>query len=616
MKIRSLRSAVPRLSILLVAAVPAVGAAAGDGLPSARATFHSLQTPSFRVVGDVSPRRVGEIAEGLERFRAALARLKPKAPAGTSVPILVLPFSNDRAVRPYLYVDGQPAREFSAVFVPTRWGNYLVFDSSAGDEPLASVYSGFIHFFIGEYYPSAPLWLRRGLAEYYETFETTSNAIEVGRPHESHLRRLSRGWRIPLERLVAIDRESPEYRDPDRLGEYSAHCWALVHYLIVGDRELETQLPALLDRLDRGEPLDAALLASTGFGAAELEKRLKLYATRPIFPYLSWKVGELRVPELGAPVELGRGEALTLLGEYLAHAEVPEPARAHLDAALALEPESGDALALVGHLEEVSGRAEAADVLYKRSMAGRMRRVVSALHAGRFALERARVSGAGNEAGKVQLEAARAAAKRALELDPESGEAYALDGVVALEAGDASSALVALTHAQNRLPGRVDVVYDRWRAAVELGQTAIARGIATGPLARLDRQQAARALRYLEERGQSEAANRVGDEVQRAVAEKRYDDALAAARDGVAKATDPRIKAGLAEELATLETWVAGQRRVDTYNRTIELANAGKYEEAAAGLDALLADCPETASVCDAARDLRTQIEEFSKRRR
>ena len=34
---------------------------------------------------------------------------------------------------------------------------------------------------------------------------------------------------------------------------------------------------------------------STGFGAAELEQRLKLYSKQPIFPYLSWKIGELAV---------------------------------------------------------------------------------------------------------------------------------------------------------------------------------------------------------------------------------------------------------------------------------------------------------------------------------
>lgn len=609
------------LALLLALSIGVVGPSApldaAEGLPSERASFHSLQSPSFRVVGDVSPRKIVEIAERLETFRAALATLKPNAPAGTSVPIVVLPFANERALRPYLYLDGRPVKDFSGLYIPSRWGNYLVFDSTAGDDPLTTVYSGFIHFFVGEYFPSAPLWLRRGLAEYYETFRVTPGAIEVGRPHENHLRRLAQGWRIPVARLVAIDRESPEYRDRDQLGTYTSHCWALVHYLIVGNRELETRLPGLLDRLDRGESLDAALQASMGFGAAELEKRLKLYSKQPLFPYLSWKVGEIAVPAVGAPVEIGRGEALALLGEYLVHADAGPAARLHLDAALALEPDNGDALALLASLEAAAGDPAAAEKLYGRATAptARLRRPASALLAGQFALERARADGASSEAGRERIARARAAAARALELDPDSGEAHALEGRGALEAGDATTALVALTQAQNRMPGRADVVYDRYRAAVQAGQPVVARGIAAGPLARLDARSADQAVRYLDERAQTETANRVGDEVERAMNEGRYDDALAAAREGAAKATDPRLRESLAAKVASLETWIADKRRVDEYNRAVGLVNGGRYREAAAALDALLADCPETQAVCGGARSLREQLTEFEKRR-
>lgn len=604
------------LPILLSLTLASVAPAAAE-LPSKRATFQQVSTPHFRVVGDVAPRKLIEIADRLETFRAALVLLKPQVRADPSVPTIVLAFPGERAIRPYLFLDGQPSRGFSGVFAPSRWGNYLVFDALAGEDPLQSIYSGYMHFFLNENYPRAALWLRRGLGEYYETFRVGGKGIEVGRPKGEHVRFLSQGWVHPLEHLVAVTRESREYLDPDRLGIYTAHCWALVHYLMVGGEGLAPRVPDLLTRLDRGEPLAAALPAALGLTVAELEARLREYTRRPLFQFRIFAAADLDAPEAAAPVSMSRAEALIELGEYLAHVGASEPAREHLDAALALEPGNGDALALLAFLRAGSGDTDGARELYDRALAAGVGRGNSALHAAQFAWEGRGAATEGTGGGNGPRANALAAAQRAVELEPESGEAWRMVGQIALAEERGAEALVALTHAQRLLPGRSDVVHARFRAALAAGQPVVARGIASGPMASLDPALAAESLRYLDEKEAHEVDGRLAAEIDQAVAEERWAEAIERLRAAVAEARSPEMRAQFAARLESLESWRAAQERIDGYNRASAHARAGRLTAARGELDPVLAACPaqDEDEVCGLARELDRWLREAARRR-
>ena len=592
------------LSLLLGCALGALDAGrAGAELPSPRSKWRSIETPNFRVVGDVSARKIAEIAERLETFRAVIGRLKPQATSRSPVPTLVLAFSGDRSFRPYLILDQQRTKGYSGVYQNTQWGNYMAFDALSGDDPLSPVYSGYVYFFIANNYPSTPLWLEKGLGEFYETFRATSHGMEIGRPSESNLRFLQQGWRIPLPELLAINRQSPDYRDPDRYSSYSAHCWALVHYLLVGGEDLAPHVPQLLEHLDRGEGLETALQAAFGISLADFDQRLKLYVQRPIFRYETWKLGDLGLPEIGKPVEIPRAEALTLLGEYLTHAGAVDAAREHLEAALGEGAENGDALALLGYLAEKQGRKDEAADLYRRALAASPRRACSAQHAARFALGRAQEAPEGSEAAKSELATAGTAAGQALAIDPDLGDAYVVRGLVALRGGDATSAMVALAEAQRRLPGRADVAYDRFLAAMAAGQTVVARGIATGSLARLDPELAADAQRRFQEHERTELANGAVADSDKALSEQRWDDAAAPLVAALAKVPEGSTRDYLEKRLAYVQGYAAQRRRIDSYNRAVTLANDGQYREARAAVTEALDGCSGE-DLCGEARKL------------
>lgn len=590
-----------RLSVLVAGAALGVSAAVAS-LPSPRTNWRTVQSPNFLFLGDVPARTLTEAAERLELFRAALARLTPAAADRPPLPTTVLLFSNNRSFRPYA-LSGKPGDDIAAVFHPTAWGSYMVLDAGGGESALDLVYSGYVHQVIAHGYPETPLWLNSGLSEYYRTFRVTSSGIEIGRPAPHHVQVLRDHGRIPLARLLVIDYSSPEYRDSDFSDAYFAQCWALAHYLLIGEPALTPRVPDLIARIGRGEPVEAALQAALGFGVAELENRIVSYARRSIFQYATWPRGDLAAPALPDPADLPRAAALELLAEYLAHAGDAAAAREHLDEALRLGGETGDALALSAFLAEGDHKWDEAGQLYARALDLPARRVCSPAHAARFAIDRLGDTAGDAAAEQARLELARRAVEKALELDPDYGEAWAIKGFVALRAGEPTTALVALAEAQRRLPGRQDIVYNRFRAAVAAGQTAVARGIATGVLARLDPGAARQAVAELAEREDYELANQASAESEKALAEGRYGEAAAPLRAALERVRGPVARGRLEERLGAVEKYAASRRRVAEYNRAVALTDARKYREAREVVAAVVADCADE-PVCPSAREL------------
>jgi tetratricopeptide (TPR) repeat protein len=609
--------------LLLLAALAGGGAAlaaAGPGeieLPSPRVDWRALETPNFRIVGDASAKKLREIGESLEQFRATLRLLKPQATASSPVPTLVLAFSSRKGFAPYGHVGLEPGREVAGIFHRTPWGNYIVFNSSASaEDPLSVVYHEYTHFFVGTNYASTPLWLNEGLAEFYSTFHATSSGLQIGRPVRYHVLELREGWKLPLARMLAVRHSDPEYREGDKAGPFYAQSWLLAHFVQVGDRSLSPRLVDLLGRIDRGEPLEQAFPAAFGTSFGEMERRLVDYARQPTFQYLNYNVTDLGVAEVDEPVEIQRAEALALLGEYLAHVRAFDAARAHLEAAAALDPSNGDVVALLGYLEQEQGSPERATQLYERALGLSLRRASSAAHAARFALDRGTGSGGAPAADPGRLAMARRASERAIELDPDYGEPWLLKGLVELQSNDAQAALVSFAEAQRRLPDRVDVAYNRFQAAFAAGLTTMARGLAEGSLRRLDPELAAQAMEQLEWKETNERIESAVAESNRRLEAGELDAAAAPLREVLPAVHDDGQRDYLERQIAYVDQWVTEKRRIDAYNRAISLANAQKLREAVGALDALIAECgDDAAQICAAARDLHAELEGFLRRR-
>lgn len=589
----------------------ACAAIAGDGLPSQRETWRIATTPSFVVVGAVPEKKLAEIAEGLERFRFTLLRLKPEANPVAPARTLVVAFKNDRAFDPYKRSHEPGRMNFVGMFGRGRYADFIAVNAypNAGSG-TGNVYAGYAGTFISTNYPSTPLWLHDGMAHVYSTFRWDGKEAQVGRAIPESVSLLRRSPLLSLSRILAMSQESAEYRSTDSRPMFDAQAWIMAHYLVFGPQGGATAASGFLRKLDAGEELSNAFAASFGETLDRFEGRLRSYASQPAFPFLRLSISDMPPPAVSPPRTLRYAETLYYLGELALQLGEFELARDHLDAALGLEPQNGDALAMRALIAERLGDRAGAGELYDRMERGLPQRPESWLFRGHFRLSSDPVRPSREACGQALGDA-----DRALCLAPEHAEAAALKGWAALCLEEYGTAIAALAEAERALPDRVDIVLNRFSAHLGAGQLIQARALLQGRLRRLaDPTRLAAARAQLAEHEAYDAAERARREMERALASNDWEGALAALAAGREKAASPEARARYDDQIAELERARQRYREVEAYNRAVAALDAGRVAEARQELAQLLADCHD-GELCAAARELQANLDRRKKRR-
>ena len=612
-----------RVACLFLAATavvaPFAGAAersAAPKLPSPKETWLLSESPSFTVMGNVSAKKVTEVAETLERFRATLLKLKPNASPISPVPSLFVAFANDRSFDPYKGSPETSDVKWVGTFQTTQFGNTFAVNAYPDQgNGMAIVFKGYAGHFIRSNYPTTPLWLREGLAELYATFRIEDGVADIGRPSAESLKQVRSAPLLPLREILAMTESSPGYSIEKR-SIFAAQSWVLAHYLLYGSAEGQPRTADFLRRLDAGEEQAAAFLAAFGVEIDKFEGRLRQYAARPAFDYARVMVGDLPPTGVSAPRSLGRAEALALLAELPASMRRLDFAQQHVDAVLAEAPGNGDAWALAGWIAEARKDPAAAAAAYRQALGGAIARAASWLYVGNWQLENAAGEAGALPDRKAAAAAARHSAESALALAPEFGEASALKGRAALIREEYPAAIAAFAEAQLRLPDRADIVYNRVVAHLGAGQLVQARALVEGRLRRLADPAALAQAREMVARSESSRAIEIAIEAaNRASGSGDLDGAIAAFTEAQGKVSTPDAREYLARQIAMLEQSKRDGAEVDAFNAAVAQVNAGRLAEGRDALVLLLADCRQE-SLCARARELQADLDRRLQRRR
>ena len=426
---------------------------------NAAARWTELRSEHFLFIGDAPESVIRATAQKLERFREVLVLAIPGATMTSPAQTIVLVFNDDRSFSPYkpLFV-GRPV-DVAGLFVRSEDINYIAINAGAVEPAFKIVFHEYSHFLLWNWVGEAvPVWLSEGLAEVYATFEERAGGrgAVLGAPDAEHLRLLQNTSLIPLRDLIAIDQRSPVYNEGERRGVLYAESWALVHYLMYGNKTRTPQLSAFLAAIKSGAPAEMSF--RTAFGDLDvLDRELREYIRLFTFPSVQLNFAE-RLG--GAPSQRGTvipdAEASAYLGDLLVRLDRIEDARAHLTALLGTSPDVARAACAMGLLELHSGRYDLAMPLLERgaALAPDDPWVQTAL--ARALIARFEEPLAPDDAA-AQLPRARAALARALEGDPDSaytlvtlGRAHMLPG------GDLDRASALLLRAVQLAPGRED----------------------------------------------------------------------------------------------------------------------------------------------------------------
>lgn len=356
--------------LLALVACLALSVAVAASKTASTPTWVAADTPNFWFLSQVSSKQTNRIATDLESFRDAMVRVIPGIEARSSRPTFVYLFKHRESFEPFTVgEDGKP-RNWAGFFLSASDANFIALNAEESQEAYSTIYHEYLHFLARNNFRATPVWLNEGAAEYYSTFRLTKGRAETGHPIKSHLRRVINESPINMGRFLQIDTSSPEYRHGNwTTSLFYSQAWALTHYLF-SESQMRPGLKQFFALLQQGKESWVAFRDVYGLDLYTLEKNLYAYVRRGIL--------------LNYEISFGKGYAVNVKQRELTEPEIScriadlllhrgshhyPKARALLEEALSLSPESSSCHAINGMLHEYSDQWKEAAREYARAIA-------------------------------------------------------------------------------------------------------------------------------------------------------------------------------------------------------------------------------------------------------
>lgn len=214
-----------------------------------------------------------------------------------------------------------------------------------------------------------PTWLDEGIANFYGHTRFTKDKILVGIPPQEYLLTLQRPL-IPVETLISVDPTSSYYHSEDKVYEFYAESWALVHYLIFGQgMENGDRLKRFFSLMQDGVEQKKAFQQVFG-DFKQVDAALQLYIS-----HFAFQAGVISTPaqidETSFNIRtLSMAESEAELADFHLYTGDRTGARALAEQAIKDDPTVGLAHEVAGFLDFNEGRdSEALDEFTKASNA-------------------------------------------------------------------------------------------------------------------------------------------------------------------------------------------------------------------------------------------------------
>ncbi|HET7287828.1 MAG TPA: tetratricopeptide repeat protein, partial [Pyrinomonadaceae bacterium] len=320
-------------------------------------------------------------------------------------------------------------------FLPGDDVNYIAISLDPGDrDPYSTAFHEYVHLHLRDNVPNAPLWLNEGLAELYGSLQFSGNDAILGAPLVPYIRILRENELLPLETLFSIGTNSPHYNEQDKTGIFYGQSWALVHYLMLGDRGRQEQFKRFMQQVSRGENTAKAIEDSFGITLAKLEEDLRTYVRRG--ELTAQRIAGVNDPQAYAAYmamersSLTEGEANYYLGDLLLQQGRTADAERYLKQAIALDPAFVPSYASLGMLYARQRRYSDAKKYLQKATATQQTYMVHYVYA--YILSREGMSADGRISDYSAENAAlmREQLQRAIKVEPNQAPAHHLLAIV------------------------------------------------------------------------------------------------------------------------------------------------------------------------------------------
>jgi tetratricopeptide (TPR) repeat protein len=341
--------------------------------PPATPAWRRLQTPDLTLAGAVPDDVLRRVSAVLRRFRDAVEPVLPGAAGPPALPTTVIVLSGQWQMAPFAS-SGTAAAFQAGLFVGGMTSNYILLTAGERDDDYAVAYHEYVHLITRQHVPDAPAWFHEGLAEYFRTFSIAPDGTAtVGGDVAGHLELLRRRGLMPLASLLSVDFDSAAYNQHDTASIFYAQSWLLVHYLMTTEHGGRVrQLASFLAQLVDDVPPEQASLAAFGMTLGALEDGLQKYLAQASLARQQIPAGSRRGASGDISIQsMSEADAHTLVGDVLLTMQRYDRAQDEFSAALLADPESARAHAGLGRLLAQQGFDEPARAHLERAVAAR-----------------------------------------------------------------------------------------------------------------------------------------------------------------------------------------------------------------------------------------------------
>ena len=558
-----------RILALVVATSLAPAAIAADR------PWRVIRGRNVEVFGQVSPRTLREIALELEQFRVVLGNLVRGARQPQPLPTEVYIFDDYEAMKPFVPLyQGKPASLGGYCHCGgVDQASFIVAALSQYSDSSEIIYHEYSHLVLQNAMTTIPVWFNEGLGEYFSTFKLRGKEAEAGHPIARHIV-LFRERFIPLTELLAVDQESPLYNEGTRRSIFYAESWALVHYVLLGRPDGIATINKYLTAYMAGTRSEDALAAAVGVPIKTLDGELRSYVQRLLFHAVKYTLSEpVQVDNPETDATIAPPDAAARLGEIQLQVSRVDEATRRIESAAAATPPAGRAQLALAKLRLRQHREAEAWPPLQRA-AALSPDDFSAQYLYGLTLLRSGGNSSSN-ASDEWVQAARAALARAVAIHPDSAAAQAWFGYAGLQGkSNLEEARAATTKAIELAPGRLDYALQLGEIRIRMVDVADARQLLTS-VAKVsgdarEATRAARLLRMLDQRERLAADPRAAAASQGSARETAT--VGVALDDPVASARETLDLTRVAFQLRKVQT---GEQRVFGVLVTIECGAAG-----------------------------------------
>jgi tetratricopeptide (TPR) repeat protein len=326
----------------LLLALTFLGAGAGaESKGDLPGRWLEAKSDNFIVVGNATEKQVVQAVQRFEEVRSHFLSVAPSLAAAATRPLRVYLARDEATLKrlmPSLIAErgsgsvggrfvNRPTLQFVQIVNPA--------DRDWRDQIVSHEY---FHFLAHRSGLRLPVWLDEGLADFWAATDFMADRRVVGRALDHRLAAARRGPLLPIERLLAVDRSSAEYRNRESASVFYAQSWGLTHYLRLGEKGArEAQLRRYVELVSAQRESVAA--AREAFGdLAALEDGLRRHLNATLFPMA--RMGPVAQPDATriSIRELSQDDAAAAVLLALLHTDPTSSFQALIPAAATGEP--------------------------------------------------------------------------------------------------------------------------------------------------------------------------------------------------------------------------------------------------------------------------------------